>query len=40
MRDYPDLVPSSRHLEDYESFKTYKGKPNREPWVAEWTMVY
>jgi hypothetical protein len=40
MTNYPGLVPSSRHLEDYESFKFYKDKPIREPWVPDWTMVY
>ena len=40
MTDYPELTPSKRHLKDYESFKVYKGKPDREPWVPDWTMVY
>ena len=39
MSDYPEWTPSKRHLKDYESFKTYKGKPDREPWVPEWTLV-
>ena len=38
--EYPDWTPSKRHLKDYESFKIYKGKPNREPWVPDWTMIY
>ena len=38
--DYPDWIPSKRHLKDYESFKVYKDKPDREPWVPDWTMVY
>ena len=37
--EYPDWTPSKRHMKDYESFKVYKGKPNREPWVPHWTMV-
>jgi len=40
MRDYPDWTPSKRHLKDYDSFKVYKGKPDREPWVPDWTMIY
>ena len=40
MTDYPDWIPSKRHLKDYESFKIYKDKPNRESWVPDWTMVY
>ena len=40
MTDYPDWTPSKRHLNDYESFKVYKNKPNRERWVPDWTMVY
>ena len=38
--EYPDWTPSKRHVKDYESFKTYKDKPDREPWVPECTMVY
>ena len=40
MSDYPDWTPSKRHLKDYESFKAYKNKPDRERWVPNWTMVY
>jgi hypothetical protein len=40
MNDYPDWTPSKRHLKDYESFKIYKEKPGREPWVPDGTMVY
>ena len=40
MTDYPDWTPSRRHLKDYESFKIYKDKPDREPWVPDWTTVY
>jgi len=40
MTDYPDWTPSKRHLKDYESFKIYKNKPDRETWVPDWTMVY
>ena len=40
MTDYPDWTPSKRHLKDYESFKIYKEKPDREPWVPDWTMIY
>jgi len=39
MSDYPDWTPTKRHLKDYESFKVYKGKPNREQWVPDWTMI-
>jgi uncharacterized protein (DUF4213/DUF364 family) len=39
MNEYPDWTPTKRHLKDYESFKVYKGKPNREQWVPDWTMV-
>jgi len=39
MTDYPVWTPSKRHLKDYESFKIYKEKPNREPWVPECTLV-
>ena len=38
MNEYPDWTQSKRNLKDYESFKVYKGKPNREPWVPDWTM--
>jgi len=37
--EYPDLTSSKRHLKDCESFKIYKEKPNREPWVPECTLV-
>jgi len=37
---HPDLTSSKRHLKDCESFKIYKEKPNREPWVPDGTMVY
>ena len=40
MTKYPDWTPSSRHLKEYESFKIYKEKPGREPWVPDGTMVY
>ena len=40
MNDYPDWTPSKRHLKDYESFKAYKNKPDRELWVPNWTMVF
>ena len=40
MSDYPEWTPSSRHLKDYESFKIYKDKPDREPWMLDWTMGY
>ena len=38
--EYPDWIPSERHLKDCESFKIYKDKPDREPWVPDWTMTY
>jgi len=37
---YPDWTLSNRHLTDYESFKIYKNKPDRELWVPHWTIVY
>jgi hypothetical protein len=40
MTDYPDWTSSKRHMEDYENFKIYKDKPDREPWAPYWTMVY
>ena len=40
MTKYPDWTPSKRHLKDYENFKIFKDKPDREPWVPDWTMVY
>jgi len=40
MSDYPEWTPSKRHLKDYESFKIYKDKPDRELWVPDWTMIY
>ena len=40
MTDYPDWTPSKRLLKDYESFKVYKDKPDREQWVTDWAMGY
>ena len=40
MTDYPDWTPSKRHLNDYESFKIYREKPDQEPWVPNGTMIY
>jgi len=40
INEYPDWTPSKRHLKEYESFKIYKDKPNREPWVPDGTMIY
>jgi len=40
MIEYHDWTPSKRHLKDYENFKIYKDKPDREPWVPHWTMIY
>ena len=34
------LIPSRRHLKDWEEFKSFKRKPIREDWVLEGTMVY
>jgi hypothetical protein len=31
---------SKRHLKELELFEEFKGKPNTEGWVPEWTMVY
>jgi len=31
--------PSQRHLSELESFREFKGKPQREDWVPDWTMV-
>ena len=38
--EYQDWTPSKRHLKDSESFKIYKEKSDREPWVPDWTMVH
>lgn len=32
--------PSQRHLKDLELFREFKGKPQREDWVPDWTEVY
>lgn len=32
--------PSARHLREVEEFKTFKGKPEREDWVAKNTYIY
>jgi hypothetical protein len=32
--------PSQRHLKDLELFREFKGKPQREAWVPDWTEVY
>ena len=40
MTDYPDWTPCKRHLNDYESFKIYKEKPDQEPWVPDGTLIY
>ena len=36
---YP-AKPSKRHQKELELFKEFKGKPDQESWVPEWTMVY
>ena len=40
MNEYPDWTQSKRNLKDYESFKIYKYKPDREQWVPDWTTGY
>ena len=32
--------PSQRHLSELELFREFKGKPQREDWVPDWTAVY
>ena len=32
--------PSKRHQKELELFQEFKGKPDRESWVPEWSMVY
>ena len=32
--------PGKRHQKELELFKEFKGKPDRDRWVPEWTMVY
>ena len=32
--------PSQRHLKELALFKEFKGKPDQEPWVPDWTMFY
>ena len=32
--------PSQRHLLELKLFRDFKGKPQREDWVPDWTMVY
>ena len=32
--------PSQRYLIELELFREFKGKPQREDWVPDWTMVY
>ena len=32
--------PSQRHLLELKLFREFKGKPQREDWVPDWTMVY
>jgi hypothetical protein len=32
--------PSKRHQKEFELFKDFKAKPDRESWVSNWTMVY
>ena len=31
---------SARHLKEVELFREFKGKPDREDWVPEWTDIY
>ena len=47
---YPDGPPSKhnhyaasaaqRHLNELDLFREFKGKPDQEPWVPDWTYVY
>ena len=31
---------AKRHLNELGLFREFKGKPEQEPWVADWTYVY
>ena len=31
--------PSQRHLKELALFKEFKGKPDQEPWVPDWTQI-
>jgi hypothetical protein len=31
---------TERHKQDWELFKEFKGKPEREKWVPDWTMIF
>ena len=39
---FPHLAaePSERHIQELKLFKEFKGKPDTEPWVPDWTMDY
>ena len=47
---HPDVPPSKyehyaapaskRHVNELGLFREFKGKPEQEPWVADWTYVY
>ena len=33
-------TPTARHLREKEEFRIAKNKPETEPWMPDWTMVY
>ena len=33
-------IPTERHKKEWELFKEFKGKPDREDWVPSWTLLY
>lgn len=35
-----DAEPCERHIQELKLFKEFKGKPDTEPWVPDWSMVY
>jgi len=35
-----EWLPSARHLKELSDFQAFKDKPEREPWVPHWTMIY
>ena len=39
---FPHLAaePSDRHIQELKLFKEFKGKPDTEPWVPDWSSVY
>jgi hypothetical protein len=33
-------TPSQRHVEELKLFREFRGKPEREAWGPDWTMIY